>query len=108
MAVHNATSCNRILMQQGMHYCFIYRYESWVQYMSRRPPPRVDLAPLAEALNADESRAARWTFEGVSELTPRMTISGDQESSIMPEGFAARVAEFLATAPPAWDPYDPE
>ena len=108
MAVHNATSCNRILMQQGLRYRFIYRYESWVQYMSRRPPPRVDLAPLAEALSADESGAARWVFEGVSELTPHMMLSDDQESSIKPEAFAERVAEFLATAPPAWDPYDPE
>ena len=108
MAVHNATTCNRILMQQGMRYRFVYRYESWVQFMSRRPPPRVDLAPLAEALNADETGAAWWIFDGVSELTPRMTISDDQESSIPPEVFTARVAEFLAMAPPAWDPYDPE
>ena len=75
--------------------------------MSRPPPPRVDLAPLAEALSADESGAARWTFDGVSELTPRMILSGDQESSIPPETFADRLAQFLATAPPAWDPYDP-
>lgn len=108
MAVHNATRCNRILMQQGRCYAFIYRYESWVQFMSRPPPPRVDLSPLAEALSADESGPAQWTFEGVSEITPRMTLSGDQESSIPPEAFAAKVAGFLATASPAWDPYDPE
>jgi tetratricopeptide (TPR) repeat protein len=89
-------------------YAFIYRYESWVQFMSRPPPPQVDLSPLAEALSADESGPAQWTFEGVSEITPRMTLSGDQESSIPPEAFAAKVAKFLATASPAWDPYDPE
>jgi hypothetical protein len=108
MAVHNATRCNRILMQQGRCYAFVYRYESWVQFMTRPPPSRVDLSPLAEALSADESGATQWNFEGVSEITPRMTLSGDQESSIPPEAFAAKVAMFLATAPPAWDPYDPE
>lgn len=108
MAVHNTTRCNRVLMQQGRRYAFVYRYESWVQFISRPPPPRVDLAPLAEALSGEESGAARWTFDGVSEITPRLTLSGAQESSIAPEAFAARVAEFLATAPPAWDPYDPK
>jgi hypothetical protein len=108
MAVHNATRCNRILMQQGRCYAFVYRYESWVQFMTRPPPSRVDLSPLAEALSADESGATQWNFEGVSEITPRMTLSDDQESSIPPEAFAAKVAIFLATAPPAWDPYDPE
>ena len=108
MAVHNATRCNRVVMQQGMRYAFVYRYESWVQFMSRPPPPRVDLVPLAEALSAEESGEGQWNFDGVSELTPRMTLFGDGESSIPPEAFAAKVVEFLATAPPAWDPYDPE
>lgn len=100
MAVHNATNCNRILTQQGRRYSFVYRYESWVQFIRRPPPPRVDLAPLAEALSADESGTARWTFDGVSEITPRMTLSGDRESSIPPDIFAAKVAEFLAATPP--------
>jgi len=108
MAVYNATGCNRVLVQQGRRYAFVYRYESWVQFISRPPPPRVDLALLAEALSADEPGAARWVFDGVSEITPRMTLSGASESAITPAAFAARLAEFLATAPPAWDPYDPD
>lgn len=106
MAVHNETNCNRVLVQQGRRYAFVYRYESWVQYMSRRVPPRVNLAPLAKALSNDEPGAVGWIFEGVSEITPRMTLSDGQESSIAPGTFAARLAEYLATAPPAWDPYD--
>ena len=108
MAVHNATRCNRILLQQGRHYAFTYRYESWVQFMTRPPPRRVDLTPLAEALSADESGTVRWSFDGVSELTPKMTLTGGEESSIPPGTFADRVADFLASAPPAWDPYDPQ
>jgi hypothetical protein len=106
MAVHNATRCNRVLTQQGKRYSFAYRYESWVQYVSRPPPPRVDLTPLAEELSAEEPGKARWVFEGVSELTPRMTLIDAQESSIAPEIFVNKVVDFLASAPPAWDPYD--
>lgn len=108
MAVYNATACNRVLVQQGSRYAFVYRYESWVQYISRPPPPRVDLAPLAEALSADEPATARWVFDGVSEITPRMTLSGAPESAIAPAAFTARLTEFLAAAPPAWDPFDPD
>jgi len=107
MAVHNATRCNRILVQHGRRYAFAYRYESWVQLVSRRPLPRVDLALLAEALSEDERGRARWEFDGVSAITPRMRMSGDGESTIAPEIFADRIAAFLAAAPPAWDPYDP-
>lgn len=106
MAIHNATACNRILVQQGRRYALTYRYESWVQVVTRRPPPRVDLAPLAEALSAAEGGGAHWTFDGVSALTPGMTLTGAEESAIAPETFATRVEEFLATAAPAWDPYD--
>ncbi len=107
MAINNATRCNRILMRQGRRYDCAYRYESWVQFISKPPPPRVDLAPLAEALSGDEPGAVQWVFDGVSEITPRLTLSGAEESAISPEAFAARLADFLATAPPAWDPYDP-
>ena len=65
------------------------------------------LAPLAEALSGDEPGAVQWVFDGVSEITPRLTLSGAEESAISPEAFAARLADFPATASPAWDPYDP-
>jgi len=107
MAIHNATRCNRILVQQGRRYVFRYRYESWVQLVSRRPPPRVDLTPLAHALSADEPATAHWEFDGVSAIAPRLRLSGDGESAIAPKTFMALVAAYLETAPPAWDPYDP-
>ena len=107
MAVHNATPRNRILTVQGRHYALAYRYESWVQYMTAPPLPRVDLAPFAEALSAEEPGRAAWSFEGVDALTPGLTLSGAPESAIAPEAFRARLIEFLAAAPPAWDPYDP-
>lgn len=47
MVLHNAIRSFRVLLMQGRRYELHYRYESWVQYMSRRPLARIDLRPLA-------------------------------------------------------------
>ncbi len=107
MAVHNATRRNRILSVRGRCYAFRYRYESWVQYMSARPAPRVDLTPFAEELSAEEPGSAAWAFDGVSAITPKMTMSGANESVLAPETFRSRLIDFLGAAPAAWNPYDP-
>jgi hypothetical protein len=106
MAVHNATRRNCILTRQGRRYWAAYRYESWVQYMTAPPRPRADLAPLAEALTAEEPAGTAWSFDGVEALTPRLALPAGRESAIPPEAFAARLIAFLSSAPPAWDPYD--
>lgn len=108
MAIHNATARNRLLIRRGRRYVFAYRYESWVQMVTRRPLPRVDLTPLAEALSAEEPGAAAWTFDGVAEITPRMTLAGAQECAVSPAAFLDRVSAYLGSAAPAWDPYDPQ
>lgn len=107
MAIHNATGRFRILLVQGRSYRLQYRYESWVQYLSRRPLPRVDLAPLALKLSDREAAGARWEFEGVEQIAPQLELIGADESRIPPEEFRKLVIDFLATAEPAWDPYDP-
>ena len=105
MAVNNATSMLSLLTIRGARYEFTYRYESWVQYRSKRPRPRVDLAPLAEQLTADETSGGRWTAEGVDGLTPRLYLAGADESSLAPDHVRSRLVDHLATAAPAWDPY---
>jgi hypothetical protein len=105
MAVNNATACFALLTVRGVRYEFSYRYESWVQYRSAVPRPRVDLAPLAAELSADEPGDARWVFEGVAELSPRLYLTGAHESALDPAAFRARVEHALRTAPSAWDPY---
>jgi hypothetical protein len=107
MAVHNATERGTLLTRRGRRYELAYRYESWVQFRSRCVRPRVDLAPLAERLNAEETDGVTWTAEPVSGLTPVLGMVGDgtAESTITPEGFVALVEAHLRTAPPAWDPY---
>jgi hypothetical protein len=114
MAIYNATSCLRVLYVKGCSYELEYRYESWVQYMSRRPLPRVDLSPLAKQLSIDEAaasshqRTGTWAFDGVAALTPRLHLVGAEASNIAPEKFRRQVEDFLTMAPPAWDPYSIE
>jgi hypothetical protein len=80
---------------QGQSYELQYRYESWVQYISRKPLPRIDLTPLADEFSAMEQDAARWTFNGVDQITPSLTLSGSEQSCIPPETVRSRVTEFL-------------
>jgi hypothetical protein len=108
MAVHNATKCNRVLTVHGNEYTFSYRYESWVQYMSAPPPPRVDLHGLAAELSQDEPGDATWKFDGVEVISPTMTLQGTQngESAIAVDDFVQRLSTCLAAGEGAWDPFD--
>jgi hypothetical protein len=105
MAVNNATERLALLSMRGSSYEFTYRYESWVQYRSRRPRPRVDLRPLADELTAEEKSGGHWVFEGVETLTPRLYLQGAKDSSLTPSTFRSRLEAHLATDAPAWNPY---
>jgi hypothetical protein len=72
-------------------YEFRYRYESWVQYMSRRPLPRVDLA------------FDGWEFDGVDQTTP--SLRPIRPPAISTAEFRRRLELHLASSPPAWNPY---
>ncbi len=106
MALNNALRSFRVLLRQGRSYELQYRYESYVQYVSRRPLPRLDLAPLAAQLSEAEAGNGHWAFSGVSDLIPKLTLSEATESRIPPAEFLDRVTRFLATATASWDPYD--
>ncbi len=104
-AINNATGALRILLVQGRRYELVFRYESWVKYVSRRPLPRVDLGPLAEELQGEERHGARWSFDGVAALVPSLRLADGDESDIGPARLRAMVERHLAAAAPAWDPY---
>jgi hypothetical protein len=106
MALHNAAPGFRMLLFVGRRCELRYRYESWIQYVSRRPAPRVDLSPLAEKLSEEDG--SPWAFSGVDEITPRMSRADGTDSELPLALLRLRVLEFLAVAPPAWDPYDPQ
>lgn len=100
-AVNQSTSCFRVAVLQGQRYRVEMRYESWVMYRSRPVLPRPDLRDLAAQLN--DTDGTTWTADRPGALTP--TLSSDGESSIEPTSFVDALQRFLATAPPAWDPY---
>jgi hypothetical protein len=104
-AIHNQTTRSRLLLIKGGDVEFQYRYESWVRMASRRPALRIDLTSLAEELNREEGDA-RWIFEGVDRIVPRLYRKGTRQGGIA----AGRVIEFLERAlrtnVAAWNPYD--
>ena len=103
MALHNATGCFRLLVFHGRRYQFVDRYETWVQYRSRRPLPRVDMRPLAERLTEAERHSASWTASAPGSLTPTMRV--EAESSLDQVVVRELVIDHLRHAAPAWDPY---
>jgi len=105
MAVHSHTSCNRIAMLCGDRISFGYRYESWVQMISHRPPPRVDLSPLAATLSGMDK--ALWRFDGVEQITPVLSPEGNR-SNLDHGLFLEALIGALRDGKVAWDPYDGE
>ena len=105
-ALHNRTPCSRLLLLQGNRVELQYRYEGWVQMASRRPAPRVDLSGLANELNEEENSGARWVFDGVDQITPKLHLNERSMTSIPPDVIVGRVEHHLRTSPVAWDPYD--
>jgi Family of unknown function (DUF6687) len=105
-ALHSRTPCTRLLLIQGQHIEFQYRYESWVQLASRRPPSRVDLKGLAQELNREERSGGSWEFEGVERSTPRLYLKGSATTSLSAGTIQERLEQCLSSGPPAWVPYD--
>jgi hypothetical protein len=104
VAVNNSTDMLRVLLVQGHRYRLELRYESWVMLTSRPVAPRPDLRDLAARLDALEPAGARWKAAPPGALTPHLELV-DPSSGLAPARFVEEVAAFLATAPPAWDPF---
>ncbi|MBJ7456206.1 MAG: hypothetical protein JHC74_09105 [Thermoleophilia bacterium] len=103
MAVYPRTRRTRVLtvIPDGT-LVLAHRYETWIEYVSRDLPPRVDLTPLAEDLQRRETRPGRWLFEGVQVIMPRLYLAGGAAgapgpapSSIPAERLVADLIAFL-------------
>jgi hypothetical protein len=105
MAVNNRTERLTVARLRGRRYDVELRYEGWVQMRSRPVRPRRDLAPLAARLQDEETGDATWSATPVSTILPQLQLGDGQESSIAPDRFVELLADHLATAPPAWDPF---
>ena len=101
MAVHNATSCMRLLEAHGRSYTYTDRYETWVQYRSRPLLPRRDLRPLADELSSIDAGGS-WTASAPGSLTPELL--GPDESALDETTVIDALTSHLRDAPPAWDP----
>lgn len=104
-AVNNATGAFRQLWVRPPWYRYTDRYETWIQYRSRRPLPRVDLRPLAERLTGLGPGGTTWRADAPGSITP--TLEPDGPSDLDPVTVEAELTAHLRTAPPAWDPYRP-
>ncbi|HUV10467.1 MAG TPA: DUF6687 family protein [Acidimicrobiia bacterium] len=101
-----ATPMVRMFVDHGDACEYHDRYETWVKYMSRPIPPRVDLRPLASALTSDEPGGAWWSYDGVAALGPALHVVSCR-SGLDPATVLSRLRDALAAGPPAWDPYTP-
>lgn len=98
MAIHNQTGMMRVLLKQEKRYCLYFRYETWVQYVSRQLTPRIDLEPFCSMLNQQERHGAVWTFDDLEALQPKLSFTGALESDIPAADFTQQLTTFLATA----------
>ena len=99
MPIYRRTRCSRILYLRGGWAGFTYRFESWVRYISRPVPPRVDLSGLAESLSAQESAGARWAYAWPNNSNPPVAWMSPAELSpttIRRDSLVAQVIEALS------------
>lgn len=95
MAVHNATQRSRLLFARGNHYRYVDRYETWVEFHSRRVLPRVDMRPLATTLNGAEAGATTWTAGSPAALSPELAATG--ASTLGRDDVVAAIVAHLTT-----------
>jgi len=104
MALNTRTPHTRLIVVRGGSVELRYRYEGWVQFMSKKVAPRVDLTALAAELTAEEQKGS-WIFEGVANITPRLYFDRPH-TSLRVESVVARMIDALRSGASAWDPYD--
>jgi len=102
--IHSATRATRIVRLQGRRIELQIRYESWLALPSRRPAPRVDLAPFCRWLNSHEC-SGRWIWEDPLEMAPRLYRERNEPSSLSPEQFLRELRRRLLSLAPVWDAY---
>lgn len=111
IALYEQTNMSRVaLLLPEQRYRARYRYETWVELATTSSPPRIDLRPFADLLEAFEGRPGEWIADDVSSAIPQLQQrGGDGESSITPGLFVRLLAQHLrdnaANEALLWSPY---
>lgn len=105
MAVANSTERMRVAIVDEAGCSVELRYETWVMFTSRPVMPRPDLRLLVPVLDELEPSGQGWHADAPGSLTPRLRWTGERASRVSPTAFVSTLREFLAEAPPAWDPF---
>jgi hypothetical protein len=100
MAIHGATPCTRVLLCRGRNFRYYDRYETWVQFTSRKTPARIDLSPLAAELSALEKNGAQWHYDGIDDIIPKLKMSGATRSIITREQMLEKLTSYLRRQQP--------
>jgi len=100
IAMNEQTQCSRVaLIVDDERHLARYRYESWVEYVSREVPARIDLRPFAEFLQTFEGNAGYWEADDVANIVPEVRLrDGEDElapSSITSGLFVRMLGNFL-------------
>ena len=111
IALYEQTKMSRVaLLLPEQRYRVRYRYETWVELASQRPPPRIDLRPFADLLESFEGSHGEWSADDVSSAISQLELrGGDGESSITPGLFVRLLARHLRDSATnealLWSPY---
>jgi hypothetical protein len=100
VARNSAMERLRVLTIAGQAtYELTYRAETWVEFVSRPVPARIDLAPLLPELQALES-AGTWVFDGIARPVPALRCADPAgapgPSAIAPDRFLDILRRYLA------------
>lgn len=87
-ALLGSTSADRVLVvgprESGTTYRFLVNTTSWFDLVSRRPPPRPDLAALAKRLNELEGARAdddlAWRAQPIASPSPELWFGGAEHA----------------------------
>jgi hypothetical protein len=104
-AVYNATDRFAVVTLGAGPPELRYRYETWIQYCSRRPRPRVDLTAVATDLTRADTGDGIWTFDGVDALSPGLHRAKSDTTTIDDATFLAQVRTALTEARETWSPF---
>ncbi len=92
MATYSFTNSSRILVLQSPFYELIFRYESWVEFVSRPIAKRIDLTSLEQRLNQMDP-AAQWYFNGIDATISK--LSNNNPSCLNPTQLKQTIVNFL-------------